>query len=155
VVRLNLMKARRLSLILCFISTPVLAISDEANPWLALESAACTAHVMTDYTAAIGAPVVLQSAKWNGASNGLLTHCHVTGMLNGRAVDLRLPTVWSGQIYAPCGAETHSPKEALNEGHAVAFSPTKPNTYALLKAMALRHYPEAKTITLAANSTCN
>lgn len=137
-----------------FMPGAAFAISDEANPWLALESAACAAHVITDYAAETGASVSLTSAEWNGASTSLPTHCHVTGTLNGMAVDVRLPTVWNGQVYAPCAAEHQSPIDALNAGVAVAFTAPTPDTFALLKVMALHHYPEAQTMDFAASKLC-
>lgn len=132
-----------LALPLCWIS-PAWSISNDANPWLALEHAACAAHLVTDYSREIEASVSLTAAVWRGASNGLPTHCHVTGTLEGKPVDLRLPTVWTGQVYDNCEVLDVDLQSILNASVAVAFTASTAKTRALLNAMVVHHYPEAK-----------
>ncbi len=142
--------SRCLALILMLVAGPALAISDDANPWLAIENAMCVRHRMVDYSALIGSPVHLETVEWTGAVDGLPTHCHLTGEVQGKPFNIRLPMTWNGQIVAEgCHAgEAATVVEALHNGAAVAFGPAAPRTPMLLAAVTTQHYgaqPSSKT----------
>ncbi|NKB45089.1 MAG: hypothetical protein GKS03_12520 [Alphaproteobacteria bacterium] len=120
-------------------ASPAFAISDDANPWLAIENAMCVAHRTVDYVSLVGAPVEIETADWTGAMNGLPTHCHVAGTVAGNAFDFRLPMTWNGTLsLGECMAPTSV--EALNQGAATVFGDVSAQTAVLLSAVTARHY---------------
>lgn len=137
----------RLAALRCFVATSALlfsavpagAISDDANPWLAIENALCVAHRTVDYSALVGAPVRLDTAEWTGALKGLPTHCHLAGMMDGASFDVKIPMTWNGRVFpAGCDAATPSASDsisALDDGAISAFGATTPRTAKLLRAI--------------------
>lgn len=130
-------------------SGSALAISYDANPWLAIENAVCVSHRAVDYSATIGERVVINEAQWLGAANGLFTHCLVAGEIGGRYFEVRLPTDWNGKIHSPGdlseGVRASALKAALNQGDAVLFSPYTEDAAALLQAAVEHQYAAFKT----------
>lgn len=119
--------------------SPALAISDDANPWLAIENALCVAHRTIDYAALVGAPVDFDTAAWTGAQNGLPTHCHLVGMIGGDSFDIKVPMVWTGRVF-PAGCEGAEPSaaqstQALTDGAISAFGSVSGKTPQLLRAV--------------------
>ncbi|MDG2243599.1 MAG: hypothetical protein P8L66_08890 [Rhodospirillaceae bacterium] len=133
------MTNRILSVIFMCASSPVLAISDDANPWLAIENATCVAHRTIDYQSLVGVPVEVEKAEWTGASNGLPTHCRVAGQVGGDSFKFRLPINWNGTLSLGDCATPHS-QGALNQGAATVFGLVSAQTAVLLSAVAARHY---------------
>ncbi|MBT4739007.1 MAG: hypothetical protein HN793_05090 [Rhodospirillaceae bacterium] len=123
---------------------PASAISDDANPWLAIESALCVAHRTVDYSALVGVPVSIETAEWTGAQNSLPTHCHVAGTVDGEVFDFKLPMTWNGAV-SPGGCESPDPDDALNDGMATAFGPITSHAYALLSVIVAQHYDATPT----------
>jgi hypothetical protein len=126
-------------ILLCAVS-PAGAVSDDANPWLAIESALCVVHRTVDYSAFVGASVRFDTAEWTGALNGLPTHCHLAGiMTDGEPFDVKIPMVWNGQVFpASCDMSMPSPVEsmdALSKGTIAAFGPVSGRTAKLLRAV--------------------
>lgn len=121
-------------------ASPAHAISDDANPWLAIESALCVAHRTVDYAALIGVPVRLETAAWTGAMNGLPTHCHLAGTLGQReAFDIKVPMIWNGQVFPGGCAATEASEsdsvQALRDGAISAFGPVSKHTATLMRAV--------------------
>lgn len=137
----------RLAALRCFAATsallfsvgPAKAISDDANPWLAIENALCVVHRTVDYSVLVGAPVRLDTAEWTGALNGLPTHCHLAGMMDGEPFDIKVPMTWNGQVFpAGCDAATPSASDstnALTEGEIAAFGAVSGRAVKLLRAV--------------------
>lgn len=120
-------------------STPALAISDDANPWLAIENATCVAHRTIDYQSLVGAPVTIKTAEWLGALDGLPTHCHVAGTIDNASFDFKLPMDWNGTLsLGDCVAP--DAVEALNLGAATVFGDASAQISVLLSAVTARHY---------------
>jgi len=133
------MGLRSLALSCILMASPAFAISDDANPWLAIENATCVAHRTVDYPALIGAPVMITTTEWTGAMNGLPTHCHVAGTVGGNAFDFKLPMTWDGTLsLGDCAALDSS--GALNQGAATVFGDVSAQTAVLLSAVAAQHY---------------
>ena len=130
----------RLAAILCLFATPVWAVSDDANPWLAIENALCVAHRTVDYSAFIDVPVRLETAAWTGAQNGLPTHCHLAGTLGQSEVfDIKVPMTWNGQVF-PAGCNFVAPtledsRAALTNGAISAFGDVSKHTATLMRAV--------------------
>ena len=76
------------------------AISDDANPWLAIEGANCAAHRATDYAAQLDMNVTVDTAEWRGATLTHDMHCYVSGTLNGTPFTFGLLTAEPGAAYA-------------------------------------------------------
>ena len=126
-----------------FSPSPALAISDDANPWLAIENALCVAHRTVDYSALVGVPVRLETAAWTGAQNGLPTHCQLAGMIDGdEAFDFKVPMTWNGQVF-PAGCNSGATKlddsiAALSIGAISAFGDVSKRTVKLIRAISTK-----------------
>jgi hypothetical protein len=83
------------------------AISDDANPWLAIESATCAAHRGTDYAAQLDMDVAIEVAEWRGATLTHDMHCFIGGTLEGTAFEIGLLTEHPGTAYATACADSH------------------------------------------------
>lgn len=120
------------------------AISDDANPWLAIENAVCVSHLGVDYSALAGISVTIEQAEWKGAADGLPTHCFLSGQAAGQSFDIRLPTSWNGQVYEPVVESQRVPRQdsiaALNDGYAVFLSGYNAVTGRLLQAAVAHQY---------------
>lgn len=142
-MRLILIHATGLLLCASF-SASSWAISDEANPWLAIENAVCVSHRGIDYSALLGINVNIEQAEWKGAADGLPTHCFLSGQAAGEPFDIRLPTHWNGQVYEPDVESKHVGRQdsiaALNDGYAVFLSGYNTATANLLQAAAVHQY---------------
>ena len=131
-------------MVILMASSPALAISDDANPWLAIENATCVAHHTIDYKSLVGATVEVKTAEWTGASNGLPTHCLVSGLIDTDAFEFKLPMNWNGSLsLGDCAAPDS--QGALNQGAATVFGPVSALTAVLLSAVAARHYDASIT----------
>lgn len=124
---------------LCIAGTSqVLAISDDANPWLAIENAVCVSHRTVDYTSLVGETVDLAEVQWRGAAQGLPMHCYLAGRVGTVGLEIRLPTNWNRQIYQRPndlkGGGRGDLTNALGEGYAVLFSEPTAAAQALLQA---------------------
>lgn len=120
------------------------AISDDANPWLAIENALCVRHRTVDYSSLIGVPVRFQKAEWTGASDGMPTHCHIAGDVQGAPFDIKLPVTWNGHVF-PKGCEPTTPSnsasvDALDQGTVSAFGRVSGATTKLMRAVSKTHY---------------
>lgn len=131
------------------LSASAWAISDDANPWLAIENAVCVSHLGVDYSARAGINVTIEQAEWMGAAGDLPTHCFLSGQAAGEPFDIRLPTNWNGQIYDPGkeiqGAESQAKGRqasitALSEGYAAFLSGYSAVTGRLLQAAVAHQY---------------
>ncbi len=92
------------------------AISDDANPWLALESATCAAHRGMDYATQLDMDVAINTAEWRGATLTHDMHCFVGGTLNGAPFEIGLLTAQPGAAYATkCDAASLQLITAMNE----------------------------------------
>jgi pimeloyl-ACP methyl ester carboxylesterase len=105
------------------------ALSDDANPWLAIDMATCMAHRGADYASAIGASVDVQISEMQGAVDGLPTYCRIAGRIDADiGFEIRLPLEWNRRLLtAGCGllcgkVEMHRTDDALIRGYAVAHT---------------------------------
>ncbi len=106
-----------------------LAISDEANPWLAIDMATCIAHRGADYETDIGAPIDIQFSEMQGGTDDLPSYCRVAGRIDVNiGFEIRLPLTWNGRLLtAGCGllcgqVQMHRTDDALIRGYAVAHT---------------------------------
>ncbi len=105
------------------------AISDDANPWLAIDMAMCVAHRGAQYENDIAASVEVEFAEMQGAIDGLPTYCRIAGRIDTDiGFELRLPVTWNGRLLtAGCGllcgqVQMHRTDDALIRGYAVAHT---------------------------------
>ena len=105
------------------------AVSDDSNPWLAIDMAMCAAHRGAAYDAEIGAPVDVQTSEMQGAVDDLPTYCRIAGRIDANiGFELRLPANWNGRLLtAGCGllcgqVQMHRTDDALIRGYAVAHT---------------------------------
>lgn len=120
------------SLALCIALTvpgTALAISDEANPWLALDMATCIAHRGADYGAVLGASVDVHVSEMQGAVGDLPSYCRFAGRIDATiGFEIRLPLDWNGRLLtAGCGLlcgqiQMQRTDDALIRGYAVAHT---------------------------------
>lgn len=127
-----------------FLSAQASAISDDANPWLAIENAVCVSHRGVDYSSQVNAKVQLSEVQWRGASDGLSMHCYLSGIINAQTFIIRLPTDWNQQLYDRArgsrGDDEAALSEALNQGYAVLFSTPSEAGQSLLLATVDHQY---------------
>lgn len=126
------------------LSSSAFAISDDANPWLAIENAICVSHRTVDYSTKLGARVVINDAQWRGAADGLPTHCFLSGRVGDEVFDIRLPTAGNGKIYDPSigseGENEPTSRALLSQGYAVLLSPPSSVSAMLLSAAVDHQY---------------
>lgn len=118
------------------------AVSDDANPWLAIENAVCVSHRGVNYSDKVGAKIVIKEAQWRGSADGLPTHCFLSGTIEEDMFEILLPTQGNGQTYARANGlnDIEAAHLALSQGFAVLFRVSNTRAAELLKAAAEHHY---------------
>ena len=116
-------------LVVALYSSSAFALSDEANPWLALDMATCMAHRGADYESVIGSSIDIEISEMQGAVEDLPTYCRVAGRIDTDiGFEIRLPMDWNGRLLtAGCGGlcgevQMHRTDDALIRGYAVAHT---------------------------------
>ena len=117
------------ALVITLCSSPAFALSDAANPWLAIDMATCMTHRGADYESVIGASVDVQISEMQGAVDDLPTYCRVAGRIDADiGFEIRMPMDWNGRLMtAGCGllcgeVQMHRTDDALIRGYAVAHT---------------------------------
>ena len=106
-----------------------LAISDEANPWLAIDMATCIAHRGVNYEPDIDTSVDIRVSEMLGGVDDLPSYCRIAGRIDTViGFEIRLPLTWNGRLLtAGCGSlcgqvQMHRTDDALIRGYAVAHT---------------------------------
>ena len=93
--------------------SPAGAISDDANPWLALEHAACVAHRGADYSKDLGVSAYIAAAEWRGGTLDRPALCYLAGVFDTRPFVIGIPTARGGRIFSTRCDGTLAPLFAL------------------------------------------
>jgi len=86
--------------LLCGLTSPARAISDDANPWLAIEGALCMARKAADYSAVAGGAIDVTGAEWRGGTLSRPAVCFLSGAIDADPFTLGLPTPPDGRVFA-------------------------------------------------------